>query len=104
MAVAGTTYRHIIIDEQGVPVVEGANTKVVEVVLQIRAHGLSPEELHLELPHLSLGQIHSALAYYWDHQCELDADLQRRRALITDLQSNLRHPPNVERLRATKLG
>ena len=24
------------------------------------------------------GQIHSALAYYWDHKDELDADIERR--------------------------
>jgi hypothetical protein len=36
------------------------------------------EELHFQFPHLSLGQIHSALAYYWDHKDELDADIDRR--------------------------
>jgi uncharacterized protein (DUF433 family) len=104
MAVAATTYRHIILDDRGVPHIEGANTKVVEVVLQVRAHGLSAEELHLELPHLTLGQIHSALAYYWDHKQELDADMQRRRNEADKLRDTLEHPGIVERLRQAKVG
>ncbi len=73
-----TSYEHVILDEKGVPVIAGANTKVVELVLETVAHGSSPEELHYQFPHLSLGQIHSALAYYWDHKEQLDADLERR--------------------------
>jgi uncharacterized protein (DUF433 family) len=61
-----------------VPVIVGTTMKVVELVTAHLAHGWSPEELHFQFPHLSLGQIHSALAYYWDHKNELDADIDRR--------------------------
>ena len=47
--------------------------KVLELVLSQKAYGWSPEELHFQYQHLSLGQIHSALAYYWDHRDELEA-------------------------------
>jgi len=59
-------------------VLVGTTMKVVELVMAHRAHGWSPEELHFQFPSLSLGQIHAALAYYWDHQDELDADIDRR--------------------------
>lgn len=62
MAVAETAYRHIVLDDNGFPVIDGANTKVVELIGEIQAHGLSPEELCYQLPHLSLGEISSALA------------------------------------------
>lgn len=78
MTTASTTYEHIAIDDNGVPVIAGANTKVLELVLDVMAHGSSPEELHYQYPHLSLGQIHSALAYYWDHKDEIDTDIERR--------------------------
>ena len=78
MAVAVTTYEHIALDEDGVPVIAGANTKVVELVDEMYAYGWSPTEMSFQHPHLSLGQIHSALAYYWDHQEAIDADLERR--------------------------
>lgn len=73
-----TRYGHIVLDEQGVPRIAGTNTKVIEVVLDKIAYGWSAEEMHTHYPYLILGQIHSALAYYWDHQEALDADMQRR--------------------------
>jgi uncharacterized protein (DUF433 family) len=102
MAQVDTTYEHIVLDDGGTPVIEGANTKVVEVVLAVRASGISPEQLHLELPHLGLGQIYSALAYYWDHKDELDADIRRRREYGERMREELGQPPVVERLRALR--
>lgn len=102
MALAATTYEHIVLDEAGVPVIGGANTKVVEIVLHLRASGITPEQLHLELPHLSLGKIYSALAYYWDHKTELDADIARRRERVEKLREDTPEPPLAERLRTLR--
>lgn len=104
MTLAATKYEHIALDESGVPVIVGANTKVVELVTEIHAYGWSPTELHLQHPHLSLGQIHSALAYYWDHQAELDADMERRFEEAETLRRAAPVPPVVERLRRLKQG
>ena len=62
--------------------------QVVELVMSKMAHGWSPEELHFQYPHISLGQIHSALAYYWDHQDALDADIKRRREKVEAMKRN----------------
>jgi uncharacterized protein (DUF433 family) len=99
MAIAETAYRHIVLDDNGVPVIAGANTKVSELIAEIQAHGLSPEELCYQLPHLSLGQIYSALAYYWDHREEIDQDLERRSKLAERLRHELGQPPLVEKLK-----
>jgi len=77
-ATATPTYPHLSTSADGVPIIAGTTMKVVELVTAHLAHGWSPEELHFQFPHLSLGQIHSALAYYWDHKDELDADIDRR--------------------------
>jgi uncharacterized protein (DUF433 family) len=77
-ATAAPTYPHLSTNADGVPVIAGTTMKVVELVTAHLAHGWSPEELHFQFPHLSLGQIHSALAYYWDHKDELDAEMHRR--------------------------
>jgi len=99
MALAETAYRHIVLDDNGFPVIEGANTKIVELVAQVQAHGLSPEELCYQLPHLSLGQVYSALACYWDHKEEVDQDLARRSQLAEELRRELGQPPLVARLK-----
>jgi len=93
-----TAYQHIVLDEHGVAQVAGANTKVVEVVLLSRASGQSPEALSADLPHLSPAQIHSALAYYWDHKSELDAEISRRRDEADAIRAELGQPPVAERL------
>jgi len=83
-----TTYEHVQLDADGTPTIIGTNMKVVELVMAQLAHGWSPEELHFQHPYLSLGRIHSALAYYWDHKAELDEDIERRRRYAEEQRSN----------------
>jgi uncharacterized protein (DUF433 family) len=71
-------YAHITLGSDNVPMLAGTRIKVVEIVLDHLAHGSDAQEIHREFPHLSLGQIHSALAYYYDHQAEVDAEIARR--------------------------
>src|SRR5712691_1316884 len=98
-----TTYEHVQIDAGGVPIIAGTNMKVVELVMAQLAHGWSPEELHFQHPYLSLGQIHSALAYYWDHKADLDADIERRRQYVEEERSKTGPSPLSRRLREQEL-
>jgi uncharacterized protein (DUF433 family) len=68
-----TSYQHIRLDKDGVPYIAGTTMKVIELVMAQQAYGWSPEELHFQHPYLSMSQIHSALAYYWEHTDTLDA-------------------------------
>ena len=82
----------IEIDEKGIPWISGANTKVVEVVLDKLAHDSSPEEMHEQYPHLSLAQIHAALSYYYEHQAEVDADIEQRDRYVENLRAQQKNP------------
>jgi uncharacterized protein (DUF433 family) len=95
-----TRYEHIILNEARVPMIAGTTMKVIELVLDHLAYGWSPEELHFQHPHLSLGQIHSALAYYWDHKAELDEDVERRLEIVDQLQQTNPSTSLAERLKA----
>ena len=57
-----STTAHIRLDDRGVAWIDDTNTKVIEVALDMIAHGWSPEEIHFQHAHLSLAQIHAALA------------------------------------------
>ncbi len=92
MSVVATRYAHIVEDERGVPLIAGTTMKVIELVTAQRAYGWSPDEVSFQFPHLSLGQIHSALAYYWDHREALDADIARRLAAVEDQQRRMPSP------------
>jgi uncharacterized protein (DUF433 family) len=100
MAVTETRYEHIILNENNVPSIAGTTMKVVELVVEQQAYGWSPEELHFQHPYLTLGQIYSALAYYWDHREELDRDIQQRLERVTELQRVTPPSPLVARLKA----
>jgi len=56
------SHPHIEISAEGVPHVAGTRTKVVEVVLDRLAHHSDADEIHRQHPHLTLAQIHAALA------------------------------------------
>jgi uncharacterized protein (DUF433 family) len=95
-----TRYEHIALNEDRVPIIADTMMKVVELVVEQQAYGWSPEELHFQHPYLTLGQIHSALAYYWDHRKELDEDIQRRLERVEGLRSEYQPAELVERLGA----
>ena len=85
-------YEHISLNENHVPVISGTTMKVVELVVEQQAYGWSPEELHFQHPYLTLGQIHSTLAYYWDHREELDRDIQCRLPRVEEMRNE--HEPS----------
>jgi uncharacterized protein (DUF433 family) len=98
-----TRYEHIILNEAEVPIIAGTTMKVIELVLDYKAYGWSPEELHLQHPYLSLGQIYSALAYYWDHQEELNQNIEQRLEVIEQVHQTLKPTPLEARLKAKGL-
>ena len=100
VATSETRYKHIVLDDSGVPRVAGTTMKVVELVTAQHAYGWSPEELAFQFPHLTLGQIHSALAYYWDHQQELDREIAGDLTLVDELRRRTPVAPILARLRA----
>jgi uncharacterized protein (DUF433 family) len=77
----------IEIDARGVAWVAGANTKVKEIVLDKLAYGWSPEEMHFQHPHLSMAQIHAALAYYYENQDRIDEEIRRDLEEVEQLRS-----------------
>lgn len=93
MTYLATDYKHIQIDDNQVPIIEGSTMKVVELVTSHSAYGWSPEELHFQYPHIALSKIYSALAYYWDHKKALDDDMAQRLENVKTLQRQ--SPPSL---------
>jgi uncharacterized protein (DUF433 family) len=94
-----TTYEHIILDDRDVPIIEGTTMKVIELVGAALVYSWSPAELQDQFPYLTLGQIHSALAYYWDHQAVLDQDMEQRLQQVEELRRHAGQSPLRARLK-----
>src|SRR3989442_10231048 len=84
---------HVWLDAEGRAWIDKTNVKVIEVVLDKLAYGWSAEEMHFQHPHLSLAQIHAALAYYYEHQEQLDSDIARRRKEVEKMAAESAHSP-----------
>lgn len=98
-----TRYEHVVLNKAEIPVIIGSTMKVTELVLSHFAYGWSPEELHFQYPHLTLGQIYSALAYYWDHREELDEDIENRLAFVDEFERSFEASPLTAKLKEKRL-
>ena len=64
----------------GDPSIAGTRVGVYHVVSYLRLYDGSLERVRAEaLEHLSMEQLQAAVAWYYEHQGEIDADLQERR-------------------------
>jgi uncharacterized protein (DUF433 family) len=76
-----TTYEYITRREDilgGEPIVDGTRTPVRAIVEEWRL-GTPPEEIPEGMPHLTLAQVFAALAFYSDHQDEINAYIEQNR-------------------------
>ena len=58
--------------------------------------GMSPAQIHASYPYLSMAQIHAALAYYYDHQTEMDAQITRENEEVRALRGASNQPSRAE--------
>jgi uncharacterized protein (DUF433 family) len=95
-----TPVNHVRLDENAQAWVGDTSYRVLDIVLDHLAHGWSPEEIHFQhygVP--SLAEIHAALAYYYDHQTELDAQIEREVKDIDRRRAEAGESPFRKRMR-----
>lgn len=97
---AAETISHIVRDDRGVTWIDGKNVKVVEVVLDHLSYGWSADAIHEQHPHLSLAEIHSALAFYYDHSAEFESQISRQDEQLTALREATGESALQKRLRS----
>ncbi|HMF19942.1 MAG TPA: DUF433 domain-containing protein [Gemmataceae bacterium] len=81
------TYPHIEINSDGVAIIAGTTTKVIEIVQDHLAHHWHAEDICRQYPYLSLAKVHAALTYYYDHQAEMEGELEQRRKRVADIKT-----------------
>lgn len=98
-----TPYEHIVVEDKGVAVSADSRMRVAQLVSEVMAYGWSPEDLHFQHPQLSMGQVHSALAYYWDHQKEINQQIEDDLQYADRMRQAAGETPLVARLKAKGL-
>ena len=59
----------------GRPIIAGTGISV-RTIAEESNRGCSPEEIVTDRPHLTLAQVHAALAYYFANKQEIDEDIR----------------------------
>lgn len=103
MAIA-TAYPHIDKAENAPACLQRLpRIRVSQIVIDYLNHCWSADEIVLHYPHLKLAEVHSAMAYYFDHQEEIDAEIGAEQRLIEDSCKAAPPTPAERRLRAQGL-
>jgi len=76
---------------QGAPIITGTRI-TVRTIAGYYQMGMDVDQILATLLHLSPAQVHSALAYYFDHQDEIDNDLQDNAAIDHWKHKVAKHP------------
>jgi uncharacterized protein (DUF433 family) len=93
-AMTSTGYAHIELNKDGKPIISGTRTKVVMIARE-RIAGADADEIHRRFPYLSLGQVHSALAYYFDHKAEMERYIEEQDRRTEELKASFGESPIV---------
>jgi len=75
--------------------IAGHSVRVSDVAGMFEGRGMSTDEIVDQLPGLTLADVHAAMAYYYDHRDEIEAELR------AELETAERHrhlfPPKLIR-------
>jgi uncharacterized protein (DUF433 family) len=76
----------------GKPRIDGHRIKVEHIAVCYERMGMTPDEIVTELPTITLAHVHAALAYYYEHQQQIDADIEEGKRFVEELKADA--PPS----------
>lgn len=84
-------------DEQGRAWIDDANVKVIEIVLDHIDYGWTAEAIQENHSALTLAQDYAALAWYYDHQAGVDAEIEGQSERLQALRATVKPSPLATR-------
>src|SRR5215813_15141246 len=73
----------------GKPRIAGHRIRVQDIALWHERLGYSVAEIVAHYPQLTLAEVHAALAYYYDHQEEIQDDIAQAEALVERMKREI---------------
>ena len=96
-----TSYAHIVRDDEGILRIDESWYKL-RLMIEEYLDGATPEDMIEAHPLLTMAMIHSAIAYYWDHKAEMDAEIEEGRRYVEEFFRTQPEAPVMARLRKLK--
>lgn len=83
----------------------GTRIRVQDVYVLADYHHRTPDEIAASYPHLTLGQIHAALSYAYDHRDDIVAEMRRADEFVEQMKARTGPGPLAQKLgRANRNG
>jgi len=76
----------------GKPRIDGHRIKVEHIAICYGRMGMSPDEIVASHPTITLAQVHAALADYYQHKDEIDADIEEGKRFVEEMKA--KSPPS----------
>jgi uncharacterized protein (DUF433 family) len=77
--------------------------RVAQIVMDYLAHGWSVDEMCRQHPYLTPAEAHAAMAYYFDHQEEIDSEVEAEARGAAAALADAPTTPFLTRMRAKGL-
>lgn len=68
------------------PFIAGTRISVELIYVLRELRGMTPDEIVAGYPHLTLGQVHAALAYFYDHPREIREAFKRSEEFVEQMK------------------
>jgi Protein of unknown function (DUF433) len=75
-------------------------TRVAMIVMDYLGRGLGQEDIVRHYPYLTLAEVHAAMAYYHDHQPEIDMEIQAELEQLSESPDVNSNSPIWQKLKA----
>ena len=72
----------------GKPRIAGTRIRVQDIVILTEANLQTPDEIVAAYPHITLADVHAALAYYFDHVEEINRYIREADELVAWMKAN----------------
>lgn len=84
----------------GQPHIQGTRITVRRIAFEVEQLGMTSDEVLAVHPHLTLSQVHAALAYFYDHRQEIENAATELNIIEDELRA--RFPPRIQQFLASK--
>jgi uncharacterized protein (DUF433 family) len=82
--------------------IAGTRVRVRDIYAQAEVRGRPPEEIIAALPHLTLGQVHAALAYYFDNREAILEEIRQDEQFVAAMRIKTGPGPLEAKLRGNE--
>lgn len=93
MPTSQLTYPHIHKPEgQSARLQSHPRIRIAQIIMDYLAYGWSVEEMCRQHPYLTPAEAHAAMGYYFDHQAEIDQEIQAECQQVQQDQAEYHRP------------